>query len=184
MLLYIQKSLLLRYNRYKLKLMKVSLIALVFLIMCGGQQSGENGPSISEQQEMVAAVNKIRTNGCYCGRRYMKPVSKVKWSNKLYQSALNQANDMNKHHFFAHFSNEGLDIGDRLDVVGYNWKVAGENLGEGQLTFEEVLGDWLKSYSHCTMLMNPKVTEMAIAHVDKYWVQHFGTPMETEEQNH
>ncbi|MBK9735467.1 MAG: hypothetical protein IPO92_11025 [Saprospiraceae bacterium] len=84
---------------------------------------------------------------------------------------------MKEYNFFAHFSKDGLDIGARMEKSGYNWMVAGENLGEGQKSFEEVLGDWLKSYSHCTMLMNPRVDEMAVAKVDKYWVQHFGKKM-------
>jgi uncharacterized protein YkwD len=126
------------------------------------------------EAKMIDAVNKIRQNGCYCGRKYMAPVDKIKWNNILYKSAFNQAKEMYDNNFFAHFSADGLNIGERLEKVGYKWLVAGENLGEGQLTFEEVLDDWLKSYTHCTMLMHPKVQEMAIAKYDKYWVQHFG----------
>ncbi|MCZ2101812.1 MAG: CAP domain-containing protein [Chitinophagales bacterium] len=128
----------------------------------------------AEQQKMLNAVNSIRESGCQCGRKYMAPVQKVTWNQLLYQSALAQADDMYQHDFFKHFSNSGLDIGQRLDQIGYNWKVAGENLGRGQDTFEEVLKDWLKSPSHCRMLMNPKVDEMGIARVQNYWVQHFG----------
>lgn len=119
-------------------------------------------------------VNKIRAEGCYCGRKYMKPTSPVKWNSKLYESALGHAKEMKKYNYFSHFSRNGKDIGDRLDKYGYNWQVAGENLGEGQITFDEVLNDWIKSRSHCKMLMNPKVDEMAVAKQGKYWVQHFG----------
>ena len=34
-----------------------------------------------------------------------------------------------------------------------------------------------QSYSHCVMLMNPKVEEMAVAKYNDYWVQHFGKRM-------
>lgn len=134
-------------------------------------------PNAKEQLAMIEAVNKIRVKGCFCGKRYMSPVNKVVWNEKLYQSALNHANEMNKHQFFDHFSKDGLNIGQRLEKVGYDWMVAGENLGEGQLSFEEVLMAWQESYSHCTMLMHPRVEEMAVAKVDKYWVQHFGKQM-------
>jgi uncharacterized protein YkwD len=137
----------------------------------------EGHPSSDQQKMMIDTVNKIRQKGCYCGRRYMQPVSKIEWNDKLYKSAHVQASEMYEHNFFAHFSKDGLNIGERLDKVGYNWMVAGENLGEGQKSFEEVLGDWMISYSHCTMLMHPKVNEMAVAKVDKYWVQHFGKQM-------
>lgn len=131
-------------------------------------------PDIDEQQHMLDAVNAIREQGCKCGEKYMAPAPKVTWNALLYESALAQAEDMYKHDFFKHFSTTGLNIGERMDQVGYNWKVAGENLGRGQETFDQILKDWLKSASHCTMLMNPKVDEMAIARVNNYWVQHFG----------
>lgn len=131
-------------------------------------------PSVSEQIYMVEAVNKIRSKGCYCGKRYMKPVQKVSWNSVLYQSAVEQAIQMDKYNFFDHYSIDGKNIGERLEKVGYNWLVAGENLGEGQATFDEVLNDWLKSYTHCIMVMNPKVEEMAVARVNRFWVQHFG----------
>ena len=134
-------------------------------------------PDMDQQKGMVTAVNKIRAEGCYCDRKYMPPVQNIDWSTTLYTSALNQAKEMNDYNFFAHYSKDGLDIGARLKKVGYDWMVAGENLGEGQESFDEVLLDWLKSYSHCTMLMHPKINEMGVARVEKYWVQHFGKQM-------
>jgi len=137
----------------------------------------EGHPDELVQSKIIEAVNKVMEIGCYCGRKYMLPADKVVWNEVLYKSAYSHANEMNEYNFFAHFSKEGLDIGARLDRSGYNWLVAGENLGEGQKSFDEVLNDWIKSYSHCVMLMNPKVNEMAVAKVDKYWVQHFGKQM-------
>ncbi len=107
----------------------------------------------------------------------MAPVENIVWNETLYKSAFSQATEMHQYNFFAHFSKDGLNIGERLQKAGYDWMVAGENLGEGQKTFDEVLHDWLKSYQHCTMLMHPRVEEMAVAKVDKYWVQHFGKKM-------
>ncbi len=153
-----------------------SLLYLFLMILTIGDKKSIH-PDVDQQKGMVTAVNRIRTEGCYCGRKYMSPVQNVDWSTTLYKSALNQAKEMNDYNFFAHYSKDGLDIGERLKKVGYDWMVAGENLGEGQESFNEVLFDWLKSYSHCTMLMHPKVTEMGVARVDKYWVQHFGKQM-------
>lgn len=132
---------------------------------------------VDMQKYIVTKVNEVRTKGCHCGRRHMKPAQPIKWDETLYKSAFSHAKEMFDYKFFAHFSKDGLDIGDRLEKHGYDWQVAGENLGEGQRQFDEVFKDWLASYSHCTMLMNPKVEEMAVAKYDKYWVQHFGTKM-------
>lgn len=119
-------------------------------------------------------VNSLRASGCYCNNKYMKPVGPLRWDKKLYRSALEHAKDMSRNDYFSHFSKRGEDIGDRLDLHGYNWQVAGENLGEGQHHFSEVLRDWKESFSHCKMLMNPKVEDMGVAKYGKYWVQHFG----------
>lgn len=152
-------------------------MALYFWILITGFWTNptiESGWTSADKLRMIESVNEIRAKGCRCGRRYMEPAGPVKWNDILFKSAITQAKEMNEHDFFGHFDSNGLNIGERLDKAGYNWAVAGENLGEGQLTFEEVLQDWMDSYSHCTMLMNPKVDEMAIAKLDKFWVQHFG----------
>ena len=127
--------------------------------------------------EILEQVNELRAKGCYCGSRYMDPVHPVRWDETLYRSALAHAKDMSTNDYFSHHSQEGEDIGMRLDKYGYQWQVAGENLGEGQRSFGEVLNDWKKSKSHCRMLMNPKVEDMAVARFGKFWVQHFGRKM-------
>lgn len=125
---------------------------------------------------ILRKVNEVRQNGCQCGHTKMKPVRALTWNNQLEYSALLHARDMKQHNFFGHISKEGKDVGTRTEAIGYKWLVIGENLGEGQRTFDEVLYDWIKSPSHCEMLMNPKVTEMGVAKYDRFWVQHFGKP--------
>ncbi len=130
-----------------------------------------------DNEKILKKVNRIRSTGCFCGRRYMPATTPVVWNDTLFLSALGHAKEMTRYNFFAHFSIDGDDIGDRLESYGYDWQVAGENLGEGQKSFDEVLKDWLDSKSHCKMLMNPKVNEMAVATHGRYWVQHFGKKM-------
>lgn len=131
-------------------------------------------PTDKDISDMLKKVNKLRTTGCFCDDQYMPAVGTLTWNATLYKSALGHAKQMNRHNFFAHYSVDGKDIGERLDEYGYRWQVAGENLGEGQKSFEEALEDWLDSKSHCQMLMNPKVDEMGLANHGRYWVQHFG----------
>jgi uncharacterized protein YkwD len=152
-----------------------TVILFVISLSTGSLHNLNLEPSVKD--DMLIKVNEIRKKGCHCGRRYMAPAPPVKWNETLYSSALNHAMDMYKNNFFAHFSSEGLNIGDRLEKHGYDWQVVGENLGVGQTSFDEVLTDWMKSYSHCVMVMNPKVDEMAVAKYSKYWVQHFGKKM-------
>lgn len=131
-------------------------------------------PSDDYKEMMLDRVNNLRAEGCYCGSEFMSPVKAVVWDDMLYKSALSHAKEMKDKRFFSHFSANGLDIGDRLDDFGYPWQVAGENLGEGQRSFREVMRDWIESPSHCRMLMNPKVEEMGVARHSRFWVQHFG----------
>lgn len=133
--------------------------------------------SEESKTSILKKVNRVRSTGCFCGRKYMPAAEPLDWNNTLYKSALGHAKEMTRYNFFAHFSINGDDIGDRLESYGYDWQVAGENLGEGQRSFDEVLQDWLDSKSHCKMLMNPKVTEMAVAYHGRFWVQHFGKKM-------
>ncbi|MBK9151187.1 MAG: CAP domain-containing protein [Saprospiraceae bacterium] len=155
--------------------MKWILIWLAFVSMLPANDI--SGPDAEFKDYMINRVNEIRNKGCKCGRVYMQPVGPVRWNETLYRSAEVHAKEMMQFNYFAHFSKDGLDIGDRLQKAGYNWQVAGENLGEGQKDFEEVLQDWLESPSHCRMILHPRVTEMGVAKIGKYWVQHFGKPM-------
>ena len=133
---------------------------------------------VSAQRDdmILAKVNEIRQEGCKCGGVKMAPTTTLSWNDQLEYSALLHARDMKKYNFFGHHSQDGKDVGSRVEAIGYRWLVIGENLGEGQKTFDEVLHDWIKSPSHCEMLMNPKVTEMGVAKYGRFWVQHFGKP--------
>jgi len=127
-----------------------------------------------ERSIMLDKVNSVRAKGCKCGGKKMAPARKLKWNDKLERSALSHASDMAKYRYFSHYSRRGEDVGKRVDKFNYNWLVVGENIAEGQRDFDEVMVDWLKSTSHCKMIMDPKVDEIGIARSGKYWVQHFG----------
>ncbi len=107
----------------------------------------------------------------------MEPVGPVVWNDLLYQTAASHAQDMLDKNYFGHISRDGRDVGDRFDELGYKWQFAGENLGEGQESFNEVVQDWLDSPSHCKMIMNADMKEMGLSKRGRFWVQHFGTRM-------
>jgi uncharacterized protein YkwD len=129
------------------------------------------------QEYVLQRINKLRKKGCTCGRKRMKPVGPVTWNSTLEVSAHQHAKEMQTYNYFDHHSVGGLDIGDRLDRLGYKWQYVGENLAVGQKSFDEAMRDWIKSPSHCRMLMNPDMNEVAVSKYGKYWVQHFGKLM-------
>ncbi|MDA8692927.1 CAP domain-containing protein [Saprospiraceae bacterium] len=126
---------------------------------------------------VLQRINKLREKGCKCGRKRMKPVNPVTWNNTLEISAYIHAKEMQTYNYFDHHSMSGEDVGERLDKLDYKWQYVGENLAVGQKTFDETMKDWIKSPSHCRMLMNPDMNEVAVAKYGKYWVQHFGRLM-------
>lgn len=147
---------------------------LVFKLIFLFWVSGSNASSDIDKSLMIDKVNTVRQKGCKCGGKKMPPVGQVRWNEKLEKSAFAHAKDMDAHNYFSHYSRKGEDVGKRVDKFNYDWLVIGENIAEGQRNFDEVMADWLKSPSHCKMIMDGKVNEMGIAKSGKFWVQHFG----------
>jgi len=127
-----------------------------------------------DKDAILDQVNELRTKGCYCAGKYQTPVKPVRWNETLYSSASSHAREMSKFKFFSHYSRAGKDIGQRLSAFGYPWKVVGENIAEGQTDFSQAMEDWIKSETHCKMLMDKRVDEMGVARHNMFWVQHFG----------
>lgn len=152
-------------------------LIITLLMLFSTVANPENHLPEDLRNDFVAKINRVRQSGCYCGRYWMPSVPPLTWNDTLYESALHHAKEMHKYGFFAHYSITGKNIGTRLSEFGYDWQMAGENIGEGQDNFDEVLEDWINSRSHCRMLMSPKVTEVAVARYGKFWVQHFGKKM-------
>lgn len=155
--------------------MSLKFSILLAFLLCSTQLLAQ--PPQKVINSVVNSINDIRSEGCKCGKKYMEPVGPITWTDELYYTAAAHAQDMSDYNYFGHISRNGKDVGDRFDDHGYNWQFAGENLGEGQESFQEVLKDWLDSPSHCKMIMNPDMTEMGLSKRGKYWVQHFGTKM-------
>lgn len=156
--------------------MKLSAPLLTFFLLLT-YMVGYSQPPQEIIDYVIQEVNIVRSKGVKCGKQKMPPVGPIKWDDRLYYSARSHAKEMEKHNYFGHISIKGQDIGERLDQFDYFWRNSGENLGEGQVSFDEVLRDWIKSPSHCTTLMNPKMEDMGVAKYGKYWVQHFGRLM-------
>ncbi len=158
-------------------------LSILFLSCLSSQVRNQSNPEIpiiieqSPQEYILTQINNLRSKGCKCKGKYLKPVKTLSWNDLLYKSAYKHAKSMFEDDYFSHYSPDGKDIGDRLDEVGYKWQFAGENLAEGQKNFEEAMHDWVVSPTHCLMLMNPDMEEVAVAKYKTYWVQHFGKRM-------
>ena len=81
----------------------------------------------------------------------------------LDRAAFLKANDMMKKNYFSHQSPDGLSPWYWFRAVGYNYRVAGENLAIGFLNSDEVNRSWLNSPSHRANLLSPGYEEVGIA---------------------
>lgn len=78
-------------------------------------------------------------------------------------AAFLKAKDMVENGYFAHYSPQGVTPWYWLDISGYGYRMAGENLAIGFVESEQVHSAWMKSNSHKKNILNPDFQEMGIA---------------------
>jgi uncharacterized protein YkwD len=82
---------------------------------------------------------------------------------RLTKAATMLAHDMSEHDRMSHYGPNGAGIEQRLAAVGYNYSVAAENIGVGQLSIEEMVKGWEKSPDHARNLLLADARQMGIA---------------------
>lgn len=163
------------------------LVILTIALLIGWPHSATAQRSSSQNQpldkldispeEIVFLVNKVRSGGCTCGSKRKSAVNSVEWNNQLVQSSHKYAKELYTYKRFSHTGRYGSVIGERVDATGYYWQFVGENIAEGYYSFRESFTDWLKSPSHCELIMDGRMQDMAVSRYGKYWVMHMATPM-------
>jgi len=96
----------------------------------------------------------------YRAEKGLKPLT----LNALLTSAAKaHSRDLAKWDRISHFGSDGSNPWDRVKRAGYNARVAAENVGTGQVTFEEVLRGWKESAGHNKNLLLTDADHMGIA---------------------
>lgn len=90
-------------------------------------------------------------------------VTSLRENQLLNQAAYLKAQDMMDQSYFSHQSPSGITPWYWFEKVGYDYKVAGENLGIGFIDSEEIYLAWDNSPSHKANLVNPKYEDIGIA---------------------
>jgi len=103
---------------------------------------------------------------------------------KLTEAAKIHARDLAKWDRISHFGSDGSNPWDRVKRTGYNARVAAENVGTGQVTFEEVLKGWKDSPGHNKNLLlgDAEHIGFALVHDPKtefktFWTLVLGAPL-------
>ena len=131
------------------------------------------------REVILQQINAARAAGRVCGTEIMAPVGAMKWNDLLFSAAAKHSLDMATRNYFSHTTPEGVTFAQRLANEGYIGWAAGENIAMGQNSVSEVMGAWLTSEGHCRNIMQPVLTEVAVACVaqsgsNNYWTMELG----------
>ncbi len=100
------------------------------------------------------------TINAYRATKGLKP---LKLNPALAEAAKAHSRDLAKWDRISHYGSDGSNPWDRVKRTGYNAKVAAENVGTGQASFDEVMKGWQDSAGHNKNLLLSDATEMGLA---------------------
>lgn len=133
------------------------------------------------REAILQQINTARTAGRVCGTEILPPVAAMRWNDVLFSAAARHSQDMATRNYFSHTSPEGVTFWQRISMEGYTGWGAGENIAAGQGSVAGVMAAWLNSEAHCRNIMQPVLSEVAVACVAQsgntygdYWTMNLG----------
>lgn len=114
--------------------------------------------SINEkaENELFKKVNEERTK---------LAIEPLVWDSNIVPVAREHATDMWQRRYFSHYSPDGKDVGDRLQVGGINYYLAGENLALAPTVSTAHTG-LMNSQGHRENILNPNFKRIGIGVID------------------
>jgi uncharacterized protein YkwD len=147
-------------------------------VIVGGSQT-EPTVNSSFIDEVIQLTNQFREdNG-------LDPLS---FDPQLATAAQTHSQNMAIEDFFSHTGTDGSNVGDRVEVTGYDFFTAGENIAAGYSTAQTVVDGWINSPGHRANLLNPDFSEIGVGYFflendtgdtnyNHYWTQVFAAPL-------
>ncbi len=119
--------------------------------------------------------------------RRLNNLSPVVANDLLVEAANKKAQDMASKGYFSHVSPDGKIPWYWLDLVGYKYGYAGENLAINFNESNDVLNAWMQSPTHKANIVKKEYTEVGIGTAQGFYqgrsatfvVQYFATPVAT-----
>ncbi len=116
--------------------------------------------------------------------RQEKGLKPLRLNAALTDAAKEHSRDLAKWDRISHYGSDGSNPWDRVKRTGYKPRLAAENVGTGQVSFNEVLKGWKESPGHNKNLLLGDAREMGLALVQdpktefkSFWTLVIGTPM-------
>jgi len=108
----------------------------------------------------------------------------LKLNAELTEAAKAHSRDLSKWDRISHYGSDGSNPWDRVKRTGYKARLAAENVGTGQIDFDEVMRGWKASPGHNKNLLLADATEMGLALVHdpktefkSFWTLVLAAPM-------
>jgi uncharacterized protein YkwD len=118
------------------------------------------------------------------GYRKEKGLKPLKLNPELTDAAKGHSRDLAKWDRISHYGSDGSNPWDRVKRAGYKARLAAENVGTGQVNFDEVMKGWKDSPGHNKNLLLGDAEHMGIALVQdpktefkSFWTLVLGSPM-------
>jgi len=136
-------------------------------------------------QDALDAVNLARSQARICGEQPFPAVQALRWNPRAAYAALLESEWMLESNSFGHAWPGGELVWDRLNMSGYRWKKADENIAAGYRSLAEAMQAWIDSPPHCVALMRGDVSDVAVALVPgrqggafvSYWTMVLASPL-------
>ena len=132
------------------------------------------------EAEVLLLVNQNRAAGANCGSEGSFPaVPALSAHGALTCAARVHSKDMVDRDYFDHTNPDGLLPWDRMDLAGYDWSAAGENIAAGNATAAATVQQWMDSDGHCVNIMSGEFEEIGVGYYPggefgHVWTQVFG----------
>ncbi|EKB48251.1 CAP domain-containing protein [Cecembia lonarensis] len=118
---------------------------------------------------LLEEVNTLRKNGCACGDQFMPAVKPLSWNNLLAKAAQNHSEDMFQNNFFNHVGSDNSTLDIRVNQMGYQWRLLGENIARGNFDEKAVVRAWKESPGHCQLMMDADFLEFGVGRKENLW---------------
>lgn len=140
--------------------------------------------ALSDRDYSQTALDAERARDIINQYRKDKGLKPLKLNAELTEAAKAHSRDLAKWDRISHYGSDGSNPWDRVKRSGFRARLAAENVGTGQVDFNEVMRGWKESPGHNKNLLLSDATHMGIALVQdprtefkSFWTLVIGSPM-------
>jgi uncharacterized protein YkwD len=140
--------------------------------------------ALADRDYTGTSLNPERARDLINQYRHEKGLKPLRLNPALSEAAKEHSRDLAKWDRISHYGSDGSNPWDRVKRTGYRARLAAENVGTGQVSFDEVLRGWKESPGHNKNLLLGDAQEMGLALVQdpktefkSFWTLVIGSSM-------